>query len=238
MSAFPLFTEKKLHNPFAILGNVQEAASQANALGRAKDVSFALDMVLANKNIGPLIDRDAIAVASHSYGANTAMLLAGAAVDRDGKRLSLTDARIKAAILLSAPPFHGEGDQAAVLRDVRIPTLHITGTDDVIRVPGYRSDAMDRIGLFRDMPVAPVAGKHLAIFRGGEHSVFTDRTRSDQALAIKAAARDLSLAFLRTTLRNQRDAIANTLQAVKPLLDTPEQVFTQRFEAQTRNSSF
>ena len=178
--------------PFAILGNVQEAASEANALERARDVSFALDMVLADKNIGALIDRDAIAVAGHSYGANTAMLLAGAAVDRDGRRISLADARIKAAILLSAPPFHGEGDQAAVLRDVRIPTLHITGTDDVIRVPGYRSDAMDRIGVFRDMPAAPVAGKHLAIFRGGEHSVFTDRTRSDQALAIKAAARDLN----------------------------------------------
>ena len=88
------------------------------------------------------------------------------------------------------------------------------------------------------MPAAPVAGKHLAIFRGGEHSVFTDRTRSDQALAIKAAARDLSLAFLRTRLRNQRDAIANALHAVNPLLVTPEQVFTQRFEAQTRNTSF
>ena len=88
------------------------------------------------------------------------------------------------------------------------------------------------------MPAAPVAGKHLAIFRGGEHSVFTDRTRSDQALAIKAAARDLSLAFLRMTLRNQRDAIAIALQAVKPLLVTPEQVFSRRFDAQTHNTSF
>ena len=223
--------------PFAILGNVQAAASEANVIGRAQDVSFALDMLLADPELGPLIDRAAIAVAGHSYGANTAMLLAGAAVERNGRRVSFADARIKAAILLSAPPFHGEGDQAAVLRDVRVPTLHITGTDDVIRVPGYRSDAADRIGVFRDMPATPAAAKHLVIFEGGEHSVFTDRMRSDQALAIKAAARDLSLAFLLSALRSQPDALGTALAAARPILVTPEQVMARRFETQFRSTA-
>lgn len=221
----------------AMLGNIQEAASDANALGRAQDVSFAIDMLLADKHLGPLIDRDAIAVAGHSYGANTAMLLAGAAVERNGKRLSHVDARIKAAILLSAPPFHGEGDQAAVLRDVRIPTLHVTGTDDVIRVPGYRSDAADRIGVFRDMPSAAPAGKYLAIFEGGDHSVFTDRSRTERALAIKAGARDLALAFLLSQLRDQPDALANALSAARPLLVTPEQVMARRFDTQLQSTA-
>ena len=223
--------------PFAILGNVQAAASEANVIGRAQDVSFAIDMLLADQELGPLIDRAAIAVAGHSYGANTAMLLAGAAVERNGKRVSFADARIRAAILLSAPPFHGEGDQAAALRDVRVPTLHITGTDDVIRVPGYRSDAADRIGVFRDMPATPAAAKHLAIFEGGEHSVFTDRTRSDQALAIKAAARDLSLAFLLSAFRGQPDTLGNALAAARPMLVTPEQVMARRFENEIRSTA-
>jgi pimeloyl-ACP methyl ester carboxylesterase len=223
--------------PFTVLGNVQEAASEANVLGRAQDVSFALDMLLADKGLGPVIDREAIAVAGHSYGANTAMLLAGAAVERNGKRVSYADVRIKAAILLSAPPFHGEGDQAAVLRDVRVPTLHITGTDDVIRVPGYRSDATDRVGIFRDMPGAAPANKYLAIFEGGDHSVFTDRTRAERALAIKAAARDLSLAFLRSTLRQQPDALSDAFAAARPLLVTPEQVMARRFEAQINSTA-
>ena len=223
--------------PFAILGNVQAAASEANVIGRAQDVSFALDMLLADQELGPLIDRMEIAVAGHSYGANTAMLLAGAAVERNGKRVSFADARIRAAILLSAPPFHGEGDQAAALRDVRVPTLHITGTDDVIRVPGYRSDAADRIGVFRDMPATPAAAKHLAIFEGGEHSVFTDRTRSDRALAIKAAARDLSLAFLLSAFRGQPDTLGNALAAARPMLVTPEQVMARRFENEIRSTA-
>ena len=223
--------------PFAILGNVQAAASEANVIGRAQDVSFALDMLLADQELGPLIDHMEIAVAGHSYGANTAMLLAGAAVERNGKRVSFADARIRAAILLSAPPFHGEGDQAAALRDVRVPTLHITGTDDVIRVPGYRSDAADRISVFRDMPATPAAAKHLAIFEGGEHSVFTDRTRSDQALAIKAAARDLSLAFLLSAFRGQPDTLGNALAAARPMLVTPEQVMARRFENEIRSTA-
>ena len=224
--------------PLAILGNVQEAASEANVLGRAKDVSFALDRLLADQAIGPLIDRDAIAAAGHSFGANTAMLLAGAAVERDGKRVVVADARIKAAILLSAPPFHGEGDQAAILRGVRIPTLHITGTDDLIRVPGYRSDAADRIGVFRDMPAASASPKYLAIYEGGEHSVFTDRTRSARALAIKASARELSLAFLQASLRNQPGALSTALAAAKPLLVTPEQLMARHFEAQVQSTSY
>ena len=124
------------------------------------------------------------------------------------------------------------------LRDVRIPTLHITGTDDLIRVPGYRSDAADRVGVFRDMPAASASPKYLAIYEGGEHSVFTDRMRSERALAIKASARELSLAFLKASLRNQPGALSTALAAAKPLLVTPEQLMARRFEAQVQSSSF
>lgn len=212
----------------SLLGNLHSAASEANALARAQDVSFAISTLLADRELGALVDPESIAIAGHSYGANTAMLVAGASVERDGRRVSFIDTRIKAAILLSAPPFHGEGDQAKVLREVRLPTLHITGTDDVIRVPGYGSDVFDRIGVFRDMPAAPTGGKFLAIFEGGEHSVFTDRSRSDRALAIKAATRDLSLAFLRATLQRLSGVMEAALAAAQPLLVEPHRLLAHR----------
>ncbi len=223
--------------PLSLLGKVRDAASEANALARVEDVSFALTTLLGDRELGALIDPQAIALAGHSYGANTAMLIAGAAVERDGKRISYADARVKSVILLSAPPFHGEGNQAAVLQSVRLPTLHITGTEDVIRVPGYGSDVVDRIGVFRDMPAARPGMKTLAIFEGGEHSVFTDRTRSERALAIKAATRDLCLAFLRTTLTGQPGAVESAMAQAKPLLVDAERLLARRLEAQLHNNS-
>ena len=223
--------------PLTLLGNVRDAASETNALARVQDMSFALTTLLADPTLGTLIDPQAIAVAGHSYGANTAMLIAGAAVERDGKRISYADARVKAVILLSAPPFHGEGNQAAVLQSVKLPTLHITGTEDVIRVPGYGSDVADRIGVFRDMPAARPGMKTLAIFEGGEHSVFTDRTRSERALAIKAATRDLCLAFLRATLQGQSEAVTAAIAQAKPLLIDAERLLARRLEAQLHSNA-
>ncbi len=222
--------------PLTLLGNVGDAASESNALARVQDVSFALTTLLADRELGALIDTQAIAIAGHSYGANTAMLIAGASIERDGRRISYADARIKAAILLSAPPFHGEGNQAAVLRDVRLPTLHITGSDDVIRVPGYGSDVADRIGVFRDMPAARPEMKFLAIFEGGEHSVFTDRTRSERALAIKAATRELCVAFLRSVLKGDTTAVRSAFAAVQPLLIEPDRLIARRLDAQLRSN--
>lgn len=134
-------------------------------------------------------------LAGHSYGANTAMLLAGARVERDGKVMDFRDPRFQAAILLSAPPFYGEDDFSAILRSVQIPTLHVTTVDDVIRVPGYHSTPDDRIKVF-EATGSPV--KVLAVFDNGTHSVFTDRRMTgSNAMAVKQATQQLSTAFLR-----------------------------------------
>lgn len=77
-----------------------------------------------------------------------------------------------------------------------MPTLHITATEDVIRVPGRYSDAEDRLKVFEAIGGAV---KQLAVFQGGSHSIFTDRTGSGGASLnpkVKAATRDLTLAFL------------------------------------------
>ena len=98
-------------------------------------------------------------------------------------------------MLLSAPPFYGEADVARILSGISVPTLHITATEDIIRIPGYYSGAEDRIAVFEAMPGAR---KVLAVFEGGSHSMFTDRAATGGVTLnplVKAATRELSLAF-------------------------------------------
>jgi dienelactone hydrolase len=182
-------------NPLALPGRLQAAAQESEATARVGDLSFALDQLLG----GPLaghIDARRIVAAGHSYGANTTLLAAGAQVERDGRTLNLRDARIQAAIVISAPPFYGEGTPEKVLGSIRVPSLHITATEDVIRVPGYFSPAADRVAVF---DATGGSAKTLAVFEGGSHSIFTDRAGTGGALLnpqVKAATQALSTAFL------------------------------------------
>jgi pimeloyl-ACP methyl ester carboxylesterase len=188
-------------NIFSLFGNLQNAASEQNALARAKDVSFAITQMLADTELAGRIDANAIAVAGHSYGANTALLIGGATVTRDGKPLTMRDDRVKALVVISAPPFTGEGDMIDILKPITVPTLHVTGTEDVIRVPGYRSDYSDRIAVF-DAQSSPL--KSLLSFKGATHSIFTDRVdRAGFELneKVKRATREVSGLFLRNVLR-------------------------------------
>lgn len=212
---------------FDLWTNLNAAASDANAIARAEDVSFAISTLLADPLAAPRIDASRIAVAGHSYGANTAMLVAGARVAReiDGywRDLSFRDPRVRAAVLLSAPPFYGEGDMRAILARVSIPTLHVTGTEDVIRIPGYRSDPQDRIAVFDAMPKGPdAAPKWLAVFTGGTHSIFTDRTdRAGWELnqTVKSATRELTTEFFRSVLLGApADRVTQWLETRRDLL--------------------
>ena len=207
-------------NVFKLFGNLQTAASESNALDRAKDVSFAITSILDSKDFGQQINPSAIAVAGHSYGANTAMLIGGAAVERDGKPLALRDDRVKALILISAPPFTGEGDMAKILGPIKVPTLHVTGTDDVIRVPGYYSDLADRVAVYEAV-AGP--GKLLTVFKGATHSIFTDRSAPSGVelnSVVKKATRELSGLFLKTVLGGASGkAIDEWVVAQRALLD-------------------
>ena len=183
-------------NVFGLLGRLQGAAQDNEAIDRVKDLSFALDQVSAGA-LAARLDLTRIVAAGHSYGANTTLLAAGARVERQGRTLDFHDPRIKAAIIISAPPFYGDKTPARILASVTIPTLHITATDDVIRIPGYYSGAEDRLAVF---DATGSARKVLAMFEGGSHSMFTDRAGTGGATLnpqVKAATQELSLAFLR-----------------------------------------
>lgn len=182
-------------SPLAVVDRLHAAAQEAEAIARAHDLRFALNQVLGG-DLGHLIDSKRIVAAGHSYGANTTLLAAGAQVKRQGKMLDLLDSRLQAAILISAPPFYGESARDRILKPVRVPTLHITATEDVIRIPGYYSPADDRIAIF---DAVGSARKMLAVFLGGSHSIFTDRAGTGGMLLnaqVKNATCELTTAFM------------------------------------------
>jgi dienelactone hydrolase len=220
-------------NPLSLLGRLSDAAAEGEALARAADVRFVLDRLPDPARDGAPdlpIDRERILIAGHSYGANTAMLIAGAQVDRAGVRATFGDARIRAAILISAPPFYGMRDTRAILRDVAVPTLHITATGDDIVIPGYRSGLGDRLEVFESMGAASMAPKLLAVFKGGAHSMFTDRLApggADLNPVVKNATRELALAFANRVLNlpgNGASALAGWRERHAPLLARYETV--------------
>jgi predicted dienelactone hydrolase len=183
-----------LGNPLSLIGRLQDAAQDREALHRAQDVRHALDLLLAGP-WGDRIDAQHIVAAGHSYGANTTLLVSGARVARAGDA-ALRDERLRAAIVISAPPFYGEADAQAILQPVQIPTLHITATGDTIRIPGYYSPYEDRVAVYQ---AVGSAAKSLAVFEGGSHSMFTDRAGTGGAALnpqVKVATRELALGFV------------------------------------------
>jgi dienelactone hydrolase len=180
-------------NPLALVGRLQDAAKDSEALDRVKDVKHALDLLLTGP-WGERIDAQRILAAGHSYGANTILLASGARVPRVGE-MALRDERLRAAIIISAPPFYGEADVQRILQPVQLPSLHITATGDVIRIPGYHSPYEDRVAVYQ---AVGSTNKTLAVFDGGSHSMFTDRVGTGGSVLnpqVKAATRELALSF-------------------------------------------
>ncbi len=212
-------------NVLQMVGRLQTAAQDTEAISRVQDLRFALDTLLADPALAQRVDASRIAAAGHSYGANTTMLAAGARVVRDGKTMEFKDPRIKAAVIISAPPFYGETDFAPILQPISIPSMHITATKDDIDIPGYRSAASDRTKVFE---ATGGAVKALAVFEGGSHSIFTDRLGTGGAELnpkIKAATRELTLAFLNAVLLGKPEALKAWPSTHAPLVASFKQNF-------------
>jgi dienelactone hydrolase len=194
-------------SPFELVERLQGAAQESEAVDRVRDLSFALDQLLRSE-LAAQLDGQRIVAAGHSYGANTTLLAAGATVRRNGEALTLRDARIKAAIVLSAPPFYGEASAQLILGPIQVPSLHVTATEDIIRIPGYYSGPQDRVAVFE---ATGSPRKTLAVFNGGSHSIFTDRAGTGGRQLnqqVKEATRELSLAFLNSVFKGEEGALA------------------------------
>jgi predicted dienelactone hydrolase len=197
---------------FAVLTALRAAATTDNAIARVKDVSFAIDRTLAEPALAEAIDAQRIGIAGHSFGANTALLAAGARFRENGKVLSFADPRVRAAIVLSAPSLPAEQDPSFVYSGILVPTLHLTGTLDATPIPGLSTMPEERRVPFDSMATGP---RYLGIFEGGRHSMFNDWSRDETTEAIRSSARALTLAFWRSVFERDAGAAA--------VLDAPAQ---------------
>ena len=206
-------------NPILLLDRLDGAAEEREAIERTRDVSFGLNRLIGRESpFHAAIDQKRIVAAGHSYGANTTLILTGAQVIRNGRPVGHRDSRFTASIVISAPPFYGETDLAAVLASVDVPTLHVTTTEDTIRLPGRYSPVQDRIDVFNAVPTAQ---KAIVVFQGGSHSVFTDRSlRNGGPLnpLVKRATMEVGLAFLGLLHRSDPVPMEDWNATWKPIL--------------------
>jgi predicted dienelactone hydrolase len=209
----------------------QAATDLHNAADRPRDVSFAIDQMLAlnAKADSPLlaqsgaivrIDPNRIGVGGHSFGAYTTLAVIGL---RPGGRLgggqssggglaekwSFTDPRIKAAVVMSAPVSPVQARNAAwAFGAIAVPALHLTGEHDNSQIGD--TEARDRRVPFDHITKAP---QYLAVFRGegGDHMVFSgNRWRGKTMASDDAYHADilkLTTAFFDAYLRHDAQAL-------------------------------
>ncbi len=200
-----------------ILSSLKKAvANPKNALDRPKDVSFILDQ-LAKENtehetLKNKLNLDAVGLAGHSFGAHTTLMSAGQSIGGIlGKNIRFKDERIKAIIPMSAPAPKGKNLEA-IYAEVKIPTMHMTGTRD-------ESPINDTKASERRIPFDNIKGvdQWFLNFQDGDHMIFSGRLSRPGSDAKKSdaefqrAIKQASLAFWDAHLRND-DAAKTWLQ--------------------------
>jgi len=188
---------------------------------REQDILALLDNLDAVEEAVPFIkgriDRDRIAVAGHSWGAQTASMFLGATHPDpdDGSTVSLRDERVKAGVLFAVPGTGGDNLSEFAARNfpfmhpdfsgLATPTLVVAGDKDngamTVRGPDWWRDAYDR---------SPGA-RALFEVHGGEHSLggipnYEARETTDEDPARVAAVQQLSTAFLLSALSGSQEA--------------------------------
>ncbi|GAC1339735.1 MAG: hypothetical protein NVSMB23_09110 [Myxococcales bacterium] len=166
---------------------------------RTADVSFLLQAApllgAAVPALEARIDPARLAVGGHSFGAFTALLVAGARVTVRGAARDFGDRRCRAALALSPPGAGERGLESGSFAAIDRPFLSMTGSEDV----GLRGQpASWREEPFRAMPAG---GKWLVVLEGAEHFTFSGgRPRRPAPVAQRALIERATRAFLRCSL--------------------------------------
>jgi predicted dienelactone hydrolase len=193
---------------------------------RVQDLTLVLDQLdlieAAVPGLAGRLDRDRIATAGHSWGAQTVSMLLGARVlDADGKTgEDLRDPRIKAGVLLAVPGTGGAdltpfaaGNFSFLnpdFTDLTTPTLVVAGDQDQsllsVRGPEWFTDAY----------FLSTGAKSLLTLFGAEHSLggisgYTVTETTDESPERVAVIQQLSTAFLRSALDPADDSWSGSL---------------------------
>ena len=150
---------------------MRAAAGLENFLLRVDDVRAVLDQLeqwnkLAGHPLTGRLDMKRVGMSGHSFGAVTTQALSG---QRFARGTTVTDARIKAAVIMS-PSGPRLGDPAQAFGGVKIPWMLLTGTRDT--APIGDADVASRLSVF---PALPPGGKYELVLYNAEHSAFTER---------------------------------------------------------------
>jgi predicted dienelactone hydrolase len=167
---------------------------------RARDVSFLLGAVPSLEDLVPAlrgrVDAHRLAVAGHSFGAYTALLVSGAAIRLAGGRAAWGDPRCRAAVALSPPGPGDRGLDEAAFAAIGSPVLSLTGSQDL----GLRGQP----AAWREEGFAAMAaggGHALVVIEGAEHFTFSGgRPRRPAERAQLRAVEQTTRAFLSTRL--------------------------------------
>src|SRR5262249_44935706 len=167
-----------------------------------------LDQAMRDKTLDGLVDEDKVGVLGHSFGAYTAMVVAGATVDLpDGKASSFRDARVKAVLPMSP---EGPGTMGLTLSSwdrFAVPGRHLTGSRDY--GAGQRSATWRRAGYEHVQGV----DDYLVTLEGAGHMTFADLPGSKD----DAEGQDDARATLRRQLRERFLAAAGGNDTAQPV---------------------
>lgn len=159
-------------SPLQIINTLNAAATFENLLLRIDDVSAVIDQ-LETWNVDPTntlyqtLDLEHIGMSGHSFGALTTQYVSGqtSAFISPSPR----DPRIDAAVIFS-PSAPSSGDTQQFYKDVDIPWLLMTGTEDVARIGN--TTVAERLAVY---PALPEGEKYELVLFEGEHEAFSDR---------------------------------------------------------------
>lgn len=188
----------------AIFNVLKSAANERNLRDRAADVSFVLDELQKRNSEDELLEKkmllDKIAVAGHSFGAATALSVAGQNFPTLKEPSPLRDSRVRAAIYLCPPVTAKMFTPDLVYSNIRIPGMLMTGTEDDSPIGETNAEE-------RRIPFDGIKSAHqyLINFEGADHAAFGGRAfrapkKSDERY--HEMIEELSTRFLDAYLRN------------------------------------
>jgi predicted dienelactone hydrolase len=194
------------------MGRLEGVVGGNARIDRVKDITSILDALdQLERQVPPVkgkLDRGAIAVAGHSFGAFVAQCHGGVRTLVDGKLTSLADSRVKCVVPISA---QGESENFGLIAEswaeARTPALHITGTRDRSmpqRPGGEMGDVSTKVVPFER---SPAGDKYLLIIEGATHVSFGGRLGMMRGGADAAGmTKTVSLAFLDAYLKRDAEA--------------------------------
>lgn len=163
----------------AVMERMQSAINGSTFSNRIGDIRFVLDEIeRRNSAKGPLqgkFDVSRIAIAGHSYGANTSLTMVGQKYFLGQYGKDFADPRIKAAIYLSPPANLKGKTPQQVFGGISVPGLLMTGTEDNAPIGSTRAEERR---LAYDGMTAP--HQYLVTFIGGDHMIFNGATRRSE----------------------------------------------------------